>query len=151
MSQYENALNDFSKVIELDPYYAEAYFERGRLYYLLDSLQEALNDLNTAISLNYEDYLVFLYRGFIYTEFDDLDHAIENYSKVLEFEPNFPLALYYRGQALAHRSLLTKDKNDSENALHDFNLFIVINEKTKLYPDYSSSAYYYRDQLLKNS
>lgn len=47
LGNLERALSDFSSVLTLDPLRAEAYFERGRVRYLLEDYVEAQSDFET--------------------------------------------------------------------------------------------------------
>ena len=49
----KEALADFDKAIELDPDYALAYSDRGRIYYILGEFERAGHDLHKAIDLGY--------------------------------------------------------------------------------------------------
>ena len=53
---FSDAIEDYTKAIELDPDYADAYNNRGYAYYLLEQYGKALNDYDKAIELdpNYE-------------------------------------------------------------------------------------------------
>ena len=48
MGQYEEALNDFNRALELQPEFASALGGRGETYRLLDCYEEALTDFNHA-------------------------------------------------------------------------------------------------------
>src|SRR3990172_1827958 len=53
-SQYEHAILDFSKAIEINPVYAEAYANRGVAYGNKGIYDKAISDFNKAIELNPE-------------------------------------------------------------------------------------------------
>ena len=58
--KYKDALADFEKAIELKPDYADAYFNMGRTYYLLDDKDKACEYYKLAAKYgrpNLEDYL----------------------------------------------------------------------------------------------
>ncbi|MCM1093316.1 MAG: tetratricopeptide repeat protein [Lachnospiraceae bacterium] len=48
----EGAIVELDKIIEGDSGDADAYFERGKLYWRLGRHREAINDYNRAVSLN---------------------------------------------------------------------------------------------------
>ena len=52
---YEQAIEDYTRAIELDEAFAEAYFNRGVSYYELGQYQEAITDLSQAIRLDPAD------------------------------------------------------------------------------------------------
>lgn len=52
MQEYTNALADFTKAIELDPFQARHYAHRGLVYLILKEYRQALEDYNKALELN---------------------------------------------------------------------------------------------------
>jgi len=50
--QYETALTDYNKVIELNANYTDAYTNRTLLYAILSKKTEAFADIDKALSLN---------------------------------------------------------------------------------------------------
>ncbi|MCU4139364.1 MAG: hypothetical protein MW690_001296 [Methanophagales archaeon] len=52
LNEYEQAIEDFSKAIELNPNYAGAYYNRGIAYAKLNQHERAIEDYNKAIELN---------------------------------------------------------------------------------------------------
>ena len=55
MIKYYDAIKDFDKAIELDPNFAEAYFERGKLHYKSWKKEQAIQDCSKAVDFN-SDY-----------------------------------------------------------------------------------------------
>jgi F-type H+-transporting ATPase subunit b len=49
---FDSAITDFSRAIELDPKYANAFFNRANAYRAKDDLQKAKEDLETALKLD---------------------------------------------------------------------------------------------------
>ncbi len=49
---YEQAIEDYNKAIELDPDFAEAYYLRGVAYYVFDDPEQAIEDFTKAIELD---------------------------------------------------------------------------------------------------
>ena len=60
------AIEHFSKAIDLNPEYAEAYKMRGFVYNETDDLEYALKDLTRTIELNPEDTEAYKTRGIIH-------------------------------------------------------------------------------------
>ena len=52
LNQYERAIQDYNKAIQLNPNYFEAYNNRGWAYYCLKKYQQALKDFDKALELN---------------------------------------------------------------------------------------------------
>ena len=49
--QYEQAISDFNKALEISPKYAEAYYNRGYTYYLKEEYEKSWEDINKAQDL----------------------------------------------------------------------------------------------------
>ena len=46
--QYDKAISDFTKAIEINPKHADAYYTRGVVYYYKEDYEKALDDFYTA-------------------------------------------------------------------------------------------------------
>jgi tetratricopeptide (TPR) repeat protein len=85
LSQYQNALNDLSVAIKLDPNEGFFYYKRGNFYLVLypNNLDSALQDYNKAISLGYNNPEVFTNRGTIFIKQKMFSQAIDDFTKVI--------------------------------------------------------------------
>lgn len=72
---YERAIEDYSRALELDGAFDEAYFDRGCSFYELGIYEESLADLGRAIELNSEAALYYAQRSLVYIFTDRLDLA----------------------------------------------------------------------------
>ena len=54
MKQYDKAIADSTKAIEINPQLAEAYSNRGLTYALLENWEQAYKDLKKAANLFYK-------------------------------------------------------------------------------------------------
>ena len=57
-NRYELAIADYSKVISLDPAFADAYGNRGSMYKLLGRYNEAVKDFESFISLSKDTKMI---------------------------------------------------------------------------------------------
>ncbi len=116
----EKALDDFSKVIELDPnnindYNAEMYYLRGIIYSAIDEKGEiALRELTRAIDLDPNNSNAYYLRGFIYSQdIETFKEAFFDFDKAIELAPNNPELYITRGR-------LHDLSNDKEKAKDDY-------------------------------
>jgi tetratricopeptide (TPR) repeat protein len=54
MGEYDRAILDFTKAIEVDPKYASAYYYRGHIYHYNGEYEKAWEDIKKARSLGYK-------------------------------------------------------------------------------------------------
>ena len=57
LRQYELAIKDYDKAIEINPKYVEAYNNRGTAKCLLGQFESAIKDYNSSLALNPNDEL----------------------------------------------------------------------------------------------
>src|SRR5262245_11361864 len=86
--QYEEAVSDYSKAIELDPQFAEAYFSRAAIYYGQPTIEKrdyakAVADLSKVLELDPRDFSARFNRGLDYESLREYDKAIADYSQVI--------------------------------------------------------------------
>jgi len=86
---YDAAVERASMAIELDPEYADHYFQRGQLFNWIEDYHSAIDDLNRAIELEPRTEYYFE-RGIAYRGSDDSDRAIEDFHQAIELEPDNP-------------------------------------------------------------
>ena len=82
--KYDQAIADYSKIIEIGPPIPEAYAYRGLMYKYLGKFAQALDDYAKAIEINPNYAIAYYYRGYYYEEhndrvkaYTDLKHALE--------------------------------------------------------------------------
>jgi tetratricopeptide (TPR) repeat protein len=80
---FYRAITDFTKAIELDNFYAEAFNYRGIAYAGLDMTEHALADYNEAIELDPNLATTYYGRGYLYEMQGEVDLAIADYEQFL--------------------------------------------------------------------
>ena len=75
---YQQAIKDYNKVIELNPQYAKTYYNRGVTYGSFGNYQQAIKDYNKAIELNPQDAEAYYNRGATYGKLGNYQQDIEN-------------------------------------------------------------------------
>ncbi|MBW1915530.1 MAG: tetratricopeptide repeat protein [Deltaproteobacteria bacterium] len=61
--QYDQAISDFNKAIQINPRFAKAYYNRGVAYKRKGQYDQAISDYNKAIEINPRDALAYYNRG----------------------------------------------------------------------------------------
>ena len=104
---------DYTKAIELNKEYAEAYYNRGNVYLTLEDFENALADYTKAIELNKEYGKAYHNRGLVYHKLKEYDKALADYHKAIVLNPDE--VLYYN-----NRFKLYKIRGEYEKAKIDF-------------------------------
>jgi tetratricopeptide (TPR) repeat protein len=86
--QYEQAIRDLDKAIELNPQDAGAHATRGRVYLATGKHDDAIRDLDQAIAFDPRDATVYLSRGMVFAAKGLRDRAVQDYDRVIELDPN---------------------------------------------------------------
>ena len=95
---YQGAIVDLTKAIEIDPKYAAAYKNRGLAKSNLGNYQEAIADYNKAIEIyNPQDDVAYNNRGYAKRKLGDYQGAIADYTKAIEINPKYVRAYNRRG------------------------------------------------------
>ena len=107
LAKYREAVDDFSKAIELNPYAYVAYIMRGQLYsglssttflgfeideneYLKANLQdisEAITDFSTAIAIKPDEAVSYFERGKCHSALKDYKFALEDFDTAILYKP----------------------------------------------------------------
>lgn len=101
VNDYENALDDYSKAIDLDMSFAQAYYNRGRVYIFLDINEQAFLDLQKSAELSPDE---FSYRangniGLIYHQMGEYNKALEAFEESISYNEDEKADIYYfRGE-----------------------------------------------------
>jgi hypothetical protein len=115
---FNGAIADYSKAIELKPDYFEAFNRRGQAKLSKGDVDGAIADYTKAIELKPDDARAYSLRGMAKSSRKDMDGAIADYTKAIELKPN---ALLYDLRAFA------KDfEQDFDGAIADWTKVIEL-------------------------
>ena len=92
--QYDRAISDFNKALEINPRDGEAYSNRGIAYARKGQYAQAISDLNKALKINPRDAKAYNNRGIAYKKKDQYGQAISDFNKALEINPRYPEAYF---------------------------------------------------------
>jgi tetratricopeptide (TPR) repeat protein len=129
----EEALRVLNQAIALKPDYAEAYYNRGKVYAAAQRYAEAMRDYEQAIALKPDCAEAYLSRGNIHAFAGRYAEAMRDYEQAIAFKPDYAEAWFNRGAACA-------GAGHPEAALRDLDRAIA------LQPDYAK-AYVSRGNL----
>jgi len=113
---YDSALADYSKAIELDPKMAIAYDDRGFSYEQKGDHDHAIADYGKAIELNPSLALAFEDRGTSYQAKGDHARAIADESEAIKLQSNRGNAYYTRADAYAAQGSIPEAISDYRTA-----------------------------------
>ncbi|HYA87229.1 MAG TPA: tetratricopeptide repeat protein [Nitrospirota bacterium] len=118
--QFDRAIEDYSKAIDLDPLFVGAYNNRGLDFVRTGQLSEAFLDFNKAVTLNPDYYAAYVNRGLAFDKAGQLERAIVDYDKAIALNPSDYNSYNYRGIAF--------DKmGNFDKAIADYDTAIAIN------------------------
>jgi tetratricopeptide (TPR) repeat protein len=134
MGDYNEAIENFTKAIEINSEYFDAYNTRGIVYATTGEFDLAIADYEMAIKLNPRFEYPYINRGNARRETGDLEGALTDYNTAIEINPQSVLAYFNRG-------MIYSKNGDFEEAIADFSQAI------RLDPN-SAIAYWGRQGLL---
>ena len=135
LNDYSGSIEEFNRVIALDPIYALAYAYRGHAKMKLGNYADAIQDFNKAIGLRPKFDVAYLDRGYAKNFFRDYEGALADFTSAIEISPTYANAYTSRGE------IRLKMKN-YQAAIYDFDLAI------RYRPDYALA--YFSRGVAKN-
>ena len=132
--RWKEALDFFTKSIEIDPQYAKAYGNRGVAYDILGNTKQAIKDFDKAIELDPQDAQVYFDRGLAYAKLGNKNQALMDYNKAIELDPEYALPYIIRGNT--YRTL-----GNIQQAIMDFNKAIELTPQFALTYIHRGDAY----------
>jgi curved DNA-binding protein CbpA len=110
--EYQKAIKEYSKAIELDRSFIDAYLKRCEMRYKLGDNQGVLDDCYRVIQIKSAVPKAYYYQGRARFSLGYVQAAIDSYSEAIRQEQNYAQAYYYRGiayQDLRDRLSATED------------------------------------------
>ena len=137
--QYENAILDYTDVIDIDPDSEGIHLARANAYLQTDNrnnYQNALQDFSVVIEQNPESLEAYLGRGIAYHYLDEYDNAIEEFTYVIAHYPATSDAYALRGWSYSFI-------NQNDSAFEDYALAL------ELEPDNADAYFYQADTYFR--
>ena len=97
-NQLNNAYKLFSKAIELDPKWAEAWNKRATVLYLMGNYELSQNDIDVVLNLEKRHFGALAGQGLVQTALNNYQKAIDSYIEAHKVHPNMksPLIMIER-------------------------------------------------------
>ena len=92
--EYDESINFFKRIIELDSENYRAHYNLGIAYFNLNRFEEALNSYKIALSIKPDHKHVYYNIGLLHEKTENLENAIEAYERALEIDPNYIYAMH---------------------------------------------------------
>ena len=92
----QQAFEQLSEAISLNPELAIAYAERGFVHYLSDNNASAVEDVGRALKLNSQLPIAYNYRGLIFVSRGETDNAIIDFTRAIQLDPRLQEAYLNR-------------------------------------------------------
>jgi tetratricopeptide (TPR) repeat protein len=110
---FDGAIADFTRAIELNPKDDAPYYNRAQAKRLKKDAAGAIADYTRAIELGSTNPAAYNNRGNARAENNDRDGAIADYTRAIELKPDYARAYY-------NRAVAKKEKGDTTGAAADF-------------------------------
>ncbi|MFX1437457.1 MAG: tetratricopeptide repeat protein [Promethearchaeota archaeon] len=120
---YDKAIEQCRKALDLDSIFVEAYYHLGLIYYYKKNYNIAIENFQRAVDYNKKHIESWKWMGLTYEAKEDYDNALKNVKKSVEIDPNFADGWYNLGN-------LFKLKKEFDNAIESYN------KATDLRPDF---------------
>ena len=114
---YDLAIRDYDKALELNPSYAYAYNNRGLAYGRTGKFDLAIRDFDQAVALHPELAEAHNNRGMAYKSKGSYNRAIRDFGIAIELNPRYAEAYYNQGLAYSSKGERDKAILEFERAL----------------------------------
>ena len=137
--KYEFATDEFTKAIDLNPDYSQAYNSRGIAYDKLQQYQRAIQDYDQSIRKGLNHASGYYNRGNAYSRLDQNERAIQDYDKAIQLDHNYAKAYSNRGRSY-------DELGQYERAIQDYDQVIRLDPDDAVAYFNRGIVYYHLDQ-----
>ncbi|MBN2282667.1 MAG: tetratricopeptide repeat protein [Deltaproteobacteria bacterium] len=118
IGEYDNAIDDFSIVIGINPQDDRAYYHRGNALAMTREYDRAIEDYTAAIGINPADYRFYYNRGLTFQENSrNFDRAIEDFKQAIRLSPEDPKLYCFLGITYYKKHQYTSAASAFDNAV----------------------------------
>ena len=126
---FDRAIEDYTKAIELTGAYSKAHVNRGHCWQMKKNFDRAIADYNNAIEINPNEAFAYVNRGICWEEKGQNGSAIFDFDKALEIDSNNDLAYY-------NRSIIWFNEGNVDKAMSDIKKSVQINPDNSSYTEF---------------
>ena len=127
---YYGAISDYTKAIEINPTYADAYYNRGNIKGReLKDNQSALLDFNKSLEIDPSNDQAYISRGVIKRRLGNIYGALSDYYKAIEIMQQNP-------QAFINISVVKEELGDIQGACFDAKKAVSLGNKDSINIDW---------------
>ena len=87
-NQLLEAIEIFTKVIELDPSWPEAWNKRATVFYMVGEFEKSQKDIDEVLKLEKRHFGALAGQGLVNIKLENYDKAIKSYENVIEIYPS---------------------------------------------------------------
>ena len=87
-NQYLSAVEIFTKVIEIDPSWAEAWNKRATVLYMMGEFEKSQNDIDEVLKLEKRHFGALAGQGLVNIELENYEKAIMSYEEAMKIYPS---------------------------------------------------------------
>lgn len=141
--EYQRALRELTRAIELDQTRANSVALRGMLY-MPEDAERAIADFNRALELNPRLDIVYRWRGVLHGDQNDFKRALADLNKAIELNPRDAESYYLRAVVTMGKisGAFFPRQRDRDQVLSDLNRAIELDPRNGGY--YHMRGIYYR-------
>jgi len=137
-SNFNDAINEYNKAINLNPNYVDAYGDRGASKANIGQYEAAIIDYQKAEELGMNTSILYSNLGYAYYKLKQSDKALVYLEKAIELNPQNGNAYRWRGE-------IKYDKDDNKGAAEDYTKAILNNPIASNYFARGLAYYYLKD------
>ncbi|MGB3479276.1 MAG: tetratricopeptide repeat protein [bacterium] len=117
IENFNDAIDNFTHIIELDSMRVEAYSNRGAAHSLKDNFNEGIADFTKAIKLDSMVALYYYNRGVTYINTGNIDQGVADFTKAIELDSMDTDSYVNRGKVLCEKQEFDKGISDYMKAI----------------------------------
>ena len=113
----EEALKDFTALVELKPKYPNGWRNKGLVQERLGQKEEAIKSFTEEIKYTPADTKNYMSRGTLLEGKNDFEGAVKDFTKIIELSPNTGEGYYARAEALGKSGKMSEALSDINKAI----------------------------------